>query len=80
MKTYSGNYYEVRYKTNSGGLAGKFDTYEEAAARMHSAFGIEKENGYKPSAFIIVKTEWSRVFEDDGSFYSEQVTSCRVEK
>jgi len=79
MKQYSGFYYEVKYKTNSGGLADKFDTYEAAVQRMNDAFGVEKEKGYKKSSFIIVKTEWNRIFDDDGTFYSEQFTSKRVE-
>lgn len=79
MKIYSGERYEVAEKTNAYKLADTFATYDEAIAAMELAKKKEVANGYTPTNFIIIKTVWSKVFSDDGMFYSYNTQTFRVE-
>ena len=78
MKTYKGSYYEVAEKKNSFKLADRHDTYEAAEAAMFEAKLRQIHNGYTPAEFIITRTDWGKVFADDGDFYSYTETTFRV--
>ena len=79
MKILSGESYEVADRTNSSRLCDTVATYDEAIGAMELAKKNDKANGYPPIDYIIVKTIWTNVFSEDGTFYSHTEQCVRIE-
>lgn len=78
MKLYSIEYYEVQAKDCSWKLPEKFETLKDAIKGGEEMNKREAEKGYKPSEWIVTRTTWSRCFEDDWKFISEQSTTIAM--
>lgn len=79
MKIFKGECYEVTDRLNNSRLADTFDTYEKAIAAKEKAEKHDAESGYNPVGYIIVKTTWTNVFDDNGMFYSHTEQALRIE-
>lgn len=79
MKIFKGECYEVTDSINNSRLMDTFGTYEEAIEAMDKAKRNEAEAGYSPTKYIIVKTVWTNIFDDNGMFYSNTTQSLRIE-
>lgn len=77
MKYITNQYYEVTGTRGQYGLVDRFDTLEEAFEAGQEMNKQEKENGYKESEWIVVKTVIVRTFKDDGTFMSEDCSKVR---
>ena len=78
MNYITDEYYEVTGLKGQYGLIDRFNTAEEALEAGHEMNKREKENGYKESKWIIVRTVIVRSFNDDGSFMSESRSKIRI--
>ena len=78
MKKYEGTYFEVVAADKSHRLADSFNSFEEAKAARDNSVRLQESLGYVPTRFIITRTIWSRMFDDNGDFYSETSDTVRM--
>lgn len=78
-KTVWKEYYEVKQPNGFYGLAETFDTKEEATQAGEEMNKREIANGYKPSEWIVTRTELYREW-DDGRFVTESKSTVALSK
>ena len=78
-KTVSKEYYEVKQPNGFYGLAETFDTYEEAIKAGEEMNEREIANGYKPSEWIVTRTELYREWYE-GRFVTESKSTVALSK
>lgn len=78
MKKFEGTYFEVVAADRSHRLADSFNTFEEAVRARADSVKRQEDFGYVPTRFIITRTNWSRMFTDNGDFYSETSDTIRM--
>lgn len=78
MKKFEGTYFEVVAADRSHKLADSFNSFEEAVRARADSIKRQEACGYVPTRFIIMRTIWSRMFDDNGDFYSETQDTVRM--
>ena len=78
-KTFSKEYYEIKQPNSFYGLAETFNTYEEAIQAGEDMNKREIANGYKPTEWIVTRTELYREWYD-GRFVTESKSTVALSK
>ena len=78
MKKTTNIYYTVAGADGNYGLAERFDTIEDAIVGAEGMNATEKSLGYKPTGWIIIKHDWTKVLDDNGVFVGQTETQLRV--
>lgn len=80
MKFVDQEYYEVKNPRGMYGLAERFDSFEEAIEGGKRMNETEISLGYKASEWIVTRTKWSRIFDENGMFICESSSTVALAK
>ena len=71
-------YYKLSDLKRNWAIDARYETYEQAHSEMLKKQVKQKEQGFTPDNFIIIKVEYETITDTDGSFIKSITTESRV--